>query len=58
MKSCFIKFIYKIIPNGKNSKFFNVSYLFPDYLMEVRLEKERGKKERKTLLIILQLALI
>ena len=53
MKSCFIKFTHKIIPNGKNSKFFAVSYLFPDYLMEVR-----GKKVRKTLLIILQFALI
>lgn len=32
------------------SKVLKVSYLFPDYLMEVRLEKEGGgKKERKTL---------
>lgn len=34
-----------------------VSYLFPDYLMEV-IEKEGGKKERKTLPIILQFAFI
>lgn len=41
------------------SKVLRVSYLFPDYLMEVRLEKEGGGEEKKEKhLIILQFAFI
>lgn len=44
-------------PNGKYEKFLKCLIYFPDYLMEVRLEKEGGKR-RKTLPIILQFAFI
>ena len=47
MKHYFTKFTHKISPNGKYRKFLKVSYLFPDYLMEVRLEKEGGTKRKK-----------
>lgn len=46
MKICCIKFSHKVIPNEKNNKFLKVSYLFPDYLMEARLEKEREKRKK------------